>query len=101
MGRIQKPTPLKHCAHCASKLERKRFPSGDLECLLHFSRRKYCDQQCMARAFESKPKVGKAWATTHFHARKMVPKGSCERCGKPNARDVHHLDGDHTNNERL
>ena len=24
--------------------------------------------------------------------------GSCARCGKPNAQDVHHRDGDHRNN---
>ena len=95
----KKPTPPRYCEHCGKKLERKRLPNGDLEYLIHFSRRKFCDRACMAAAFDSRqtsPVAG--WSTTHYHARKLIPKGSCSRCGKPNARDVHHKDGDHRNN---
>ena len=81
-------------------MERKRLPNGDLEYLIHFNKRVYCDRQCMAKGFEAKPKTGTSWATTHAHARKLCPPGPCERCGVPDARDVHHRDGNHLNNLR-
>ena len=96
----RKPTPIKYCEHCETRLERKRIPSGALESLLHFGRRKFCNQQCMGAAFDARPTIGTAWATTHYHSRKMVPPGPCSRCGKPDAMDVHHEDGNHLNGSR-
>ncbi|CAO4179086.1 HNH endonuclease signature motif containing protein [Methylorubrum populi] len=93
----RKPDPIKHCEHCGKQLARKRLPSGALESLLHFGRRKFCDQDCMAKAFDARPTTGTAWATTHHHSRKLVVPGPCERCGKPDASDVHHRDGNHLN----
>jgi hypothetical protein len=94
----RKPTPIKHCENCEAQLERKRIPSGALESLLHFGRRKFCDQRCMAAAFDARPTNGTSWATTHHHARKLVAPGACSRCGRPDAMDVHHADGNHQNN---
>ena len=96
----RKPDPLKHCEHCGTRLVRKRSVSGVLESLLHFNRRKFCNQHCMAQAFDQRhsPEVG--WSTAHYHARKEVPPGSCNRCGKLDAIDVHHKDGNHLNNSR-
>lgn len=95
----KKPTPLKHCAYCAKKLERKPLPCGDLESLIHFNRRKYCDKVCMANAFDAKPsKPDAGWMTGHYHARRSIPPGPCKTCGKPDASDVHHKDGDYRNN---
>ena len=94
----RKPDPIKHCEHCGTQLARKRLPSGDLESLLHFRRRKFCDQKCMGKAFDGRTRGGSSWATTHYHARKLVPPGLCSRCGKPDASDVHHEDGNHQNN---
>jgi len=95
MGPKPKPTPLKFCATCGSKLERKRLKSGELESLLHFNRRPYCNRECMKIGFRAKPKTGISWAVTHKHARRMVPPGPCSVCGKPSALDVHHKNGDH------
>src|SRR5665213_783520 len=95
-----KETPLKHCDYCGIKLERKRFPNGDLESLFHFIHRKYCDQKCMGLMFDSRPSQSTDWSTTHYHARKLVPAGLCEECGKPDATDVHNKDGNHQNNLR-
>lgn len=96
----RKPDPIKHCEHCGTLLTRKRFPNGDLESMLHFGRRKFCDQKCMGKAFDARPTAGTSWMTTHYHARKLVPKGPCSRCGVPDASDVHHEDGDHLNGSR-
>ena len=95
----RKPTPERYCKHCGAKLERKRLPNGDLEYLIHFNKRKYCDRTCMGQAFDSRHSPDVGWSTAHYHARKIVERGSCSRCGKPNARDVHHLDGNHLNND--
>ena len=94
----RKPDPIKYCEHCGKQLARKRIPSGALESLLHFGRRKFCDQRCMGAAFDARTPSGTSWATTHYHARKIVPPGPCSRCGKPEATDVHHEDGNHQNN---
>jgi len=53
----------------------------------------------MARAFEEKPKTDDpAWMTAHYHARKIVGSGPCERCGSPDASDVHHKNGNWKDN---
>lgn len=54
----------------------------------------------MAVGFASKESVVRTWSATHAKARKMVPQGPCEKCGRESARDVHHVDGNHMNNER-
>ena len=77
---------------------RKRLPSGDLEYLIHFNRRKFCDQHCMALNFDRRHSPNVGWSGAHAVSRKMIPAGSCNRCGKPEARDVHHKDGNHLNN---
>ena len=98
MAAHRKPTPERYCEYCGKKLERKPLPNGCLEYLIHFNRRKYCDRRCMAASFDQRhsPEVG--WSTAHYHARKEMPHGSCNRCGKPDALDVHHKDGNHLNN---
>jgi hypothetical protein len=54
----------------------------------------------MAAAFDARPTSGTSWATTHHHARKEVPPGPCSICGKSDASDVHHKDGNHQNGSR-
>lgn len=100
MAAPMKQTPLRFCTHCGSKLERKRLPNGDLECLIHFNARMYCGRGCMAKAFEAKPKTSDpSWTTAHWHARKVLPRGPCARCGsKGRTEEVHHKDEDWQNN---
>lgn len=98
MAAHKKTTPLKFCENCGEKLERKLLPNGDLEYLIHFNQRKYCNRICMAIAFDQRhsPQVGQS--TARYHARKMIPPGCCNHCGKQNAKDVHHKDGNCQNN---
>ena len=95
-----KPTPVQFCQHCLKQLERKRMPNGDLESLLHFTRRKYCGRGCMAQAFEARPKkIDPGWMTAHYHARKIAPQADCcVKCGRMGRTDVHHKDEDWQNN---
>ena len=95
----RKPEPERYCKFCGKRLERKRLKNGQLESLLHFGRRKFCDRLCMARSFDERPTTDDpGWMTAHHHARKMVPQGPCSRCGAPGASDVHHKNGDWTDN---
>lgn len=94
----RKETPHRFCEHCGSKLERKRLPNGDLEYLIHFGRRKFCDRACMGAAFDARPPTANNSDANHYHSRKMIPKGPCSRCGALRGMDVHHKDGDHANN---
>ena len=98
------PMPLKQalekrCQSCGMRLERKRFPNGALESLLHFGRRKFCSEACFANSLRKERSDGK-WTSAHTMARKRVPTGPCERCGAPDARDVHHRNRDHQDNRR-
>ena len=98
MPQAIKPDPEKYCGHCRGLLKRVRFSSGVLESLNAFKRRKYCNRSCMAAAFDAKPTTSTSPSVTRYHARKMIPPGPCQKCGAPNGLDVHHIDGDHTNN---
>lgn len=82
--------PPRPCSWCQKPLERKRY-NGRLEDRSVFLRRKYCDQRCMARAFDERPvKETPTTGTAHWHSRKAIPKGPCQECGAANATDVHH-----------
>lgn len=94
----KKPTPDRYCHACGKRLERKRLPNGDLEYLIHFNRRRYCDKLCFAKGNTGQKKAVLQWAAAHARARKICPNGPCKKCGKPAATDVHHKDGDWNNN---
>ena len=101
MGRPRKPDPIKHCEQCGELMSRKRQRNGDLESMLHFGRRKFCDRKCMAANFDARPVTATPnWMTAHHHARKLVPKGPCEKCGNPKGMDVHHINEDWRDNRR-
>lgn len=107
MSRPIIPTPFRVCIECGKTLERKRLPNGDLEYMIHFNRRKFCNRVCMALNFDKRPIMARpSYATAHHHSRKMVAPGPCARCQAANAIDVHHKDenwrnNDPTNLERL
>lgn len=42
---------IKYCEQCGKLMNRKRDRSGVLESNLHFSRRKFCDRECMSANF--------------------------------------------------
>ena len=86
----KKPTPEKFCEHCGKQLERKRLPNGDLEYLIHFNRRRFCNLICSAKAQIGQQKAEVKWTTAHHHARRICPPGPCVKCGKP---DAEHIDG--------
>jgi hypothetical protein len=66
------------------------MPSGRLEDLTAFLRRKYCNRECMGKAFLSDD-------PTATYMRKFR-KDSCENCGGTSRLGVHHKDEDRTNN---
>lgn len=96
---LTKEAPPRSCASCGLTLTRKRY-NGRLEDFGVFQRRKFCDTRCMAMAFDQRPSTATSpkAKTGNYHARKLVPKGPCATCGKPNARDVHHLNGNRDDN---
>lgn len=93
----RKPTPERYCEQCGGKLERKRLPNGDLEYFYHFLRRKFCSQTCYGLSIRKDRSDGN-WSSAHTMARARMPLGPCEKCGRPDARDVHHRNGDHQDN---
>lgn len=95
-GRLFMELAMKSCAYCGKPLVRKRFSNGVLESQNQMRRRKFCDRRCMARKFDQKPET--SWAGAHEEARSIKSPGPCERCGKPDARDVHHKNGNWQDN---
>ena len=79
-------------------MERKRYANVVLQSWLHYNKQKYCNRECMKKAFRAKPKNGTSWMTVHYHARQLLPSGSCEICGSNKNVDVHHKDGNPQNN---
>lgn len=85
------------CQWCNRPMERKRFGSGTLEDRGAFTRRLYCNRDCMARAME-----GMKVETEHNGRRQAAKtvKPSCECCGRSTTRlSVHHIDENPTNND--
>jgi hypothetical protein len=95
----RKPDPIKFCASCGKQLVRKRMPNGSLESLLHFGRRKFCDQMCMAKGFTGRFKEAVQPKQGRYRARTLTRKVRCEMCGATTRRlDVHHRDENPLNN---
>ena len=90
---------VRYCAYCKKPMERKRLKNGELQSWLHYNKQKYCDRECMKKAFAAKPKTGKSWMVLHKHARQLKPYGNCEICGSDINVDVHHKDGNPENND--
>lgn len=96
MGQPRKPTPIKHCRKCRTRLERKDF-NGTLEDLAAFRRRKFCDRTCMAAWMEGRIKKPSPQASRRQSAKAVGP--SCELCGRTGCRlHVHHKDQNPENN---
>ena len=97
-----KPTPIKYCEYCGKKLERKDY-GRRLEDLGVFKKRKYCNIDCMKKAFIKQGKNNQGYSPAHHTARKIIytiynKEYKCEKCGSTKNVDVHHIDGDYTNN---
>jgi hypothetical protein len=103
MGGKPKDAPIKYCKYCNKQLERKRFPSGRLECLSAFNKRKYCCWLCMRKDWLTKEKSSQTYRNAHVTAKKIneliLQRTECEICGKVGKLDVHHIDGDYQNND--
>ena len=92
----------KYCEYCGKKLERKRY-NWRLEDFGVFNRRKYCNKDCMRKAFI---KVGindnQSYSNAHCTARhingEILQIDKCQICGKDGKLDVHHIDGNYQNN---
>lgn len=99
MAMQRKPDPYKTCKQCGKQMHRKRMSNGKLESMHDFKRRQFCDQKCMAASFEGRTRTDTpSWMTAHYHARKICPPGPCEVCGKEEATDVHHKNGNWRDN---
>ena len=93
----------KYCAFCGKKLERKYYSNGKLESVGQLMSRKYCDRECMKKAF-LKLETDAGWYASHNSARninrliKNNNADTCEICGKIGKMDIHHIDENPQNN---
>ena len=102
MPRKPKETPEKHCAYCGEKLERKRFGGNRLEDFSAFTRRKYCNQECMGNGFlrigHTTQNIDDAHSTSRHINKRILKSNRCAECGTDKDLQVHHIDGDYNNN---
>lgn len=94
MGRPIIPVAPKPCLQCGAIMERKRI-NGRLEDRAMYSRRKFCDQACMALALVKDAPSHRD--TYHWRARRMRSE-SCEACGAMKSLQAHHVDQNPKNN---
>lgn len=78
-------------------MARKRF-NGVLESNLAFSRRKYCNRQCMAMGMTGAIKAPPKPQSSRRRSAKMNA-GACEHCGGSSYLHVHHKDENPLNND--
>lgn len=96
---FRKPDPVKHCGTCSELMTRRRFqPSGYLESMSAFIKRRFCSRACRDVSLEGPRGVVTDPSGSRAYARDKVPPGPCSRCNKPNGIDVHHKDRDCFNN---
>ena len=93
------------CPYCGKTLKRKQYSNGQWESDLQFSIRKYCDRECMKRAFVERNGANQDYSSAHHSSRKIVylideRKRVCELCGSTKNIDVHHKDGNFQNNSQ-
>lgn len=89
----RKADPERACQQCGARMERK-VSNGRIEDRTVFSRRKYCDRACMARAFI---KIDPTLAAFRVRAKKLRG-ATCEVCGATTGLSAHHLDENPKNN---
>lgn len=91
----------KYCLYCGKPLCRKRY-NGRLEDFTVFTKRKFCDSDCMAKYRLTNTDDGSSWSSAHTTARKINDKiihgDKCEICGSSTNIDVHHIDFNWKNN---
>ena len=98
-----KPDPEKYCAYCGKEMHRVRFESVRLEDLSAFSRRKYCNRECMRKAFVKVGQSKQTYRCAHLSAYRLAyeilgKEKRCEICGSKRNIDVHHKDKNYRNN---
>lgn len=91
----------RYCKYCGKKLERKRF-NGRLEDFGVFTKRQYCNRECMKRDYLKVGETDANWSNAHASARNInkliLKKDHCEICGSKQNLDIHHIDGNWQNN---
>src|SRR5215831_7143626 len=94
MGFPPREVPEKRCLMCDTRLNRRRYPNGEIESPYWFLRRQFCSLHCANSRF----KGGLSRKAFYNRARKFRKK-QCEACGNQEARlHVHHVDENWKNN---
>lgn len=92
---------MSNCQYCGKELVRKQFKSKK-EDMAVFRKRKYCDRECMRKAYIKVGYNTASFTDSHATARKIkelfIDIDYCEICGKKGRLDVHHKDHDYNNN---
>ena len=95
MSRTAEPTEEKSCEFCGTAFQRRRMPSGRLEDLGVFRRRRFCSISCsVSMQHATEPPTA---AASRKRAQKII-LGSCEACGLTVNLSIHHVDGNPMNN---
>jgi len=89
----RKATPLKRCANCGTKMERRVNASGRLEDMGVFMRRIYCCRACMAKAMMHED----ASRVAHQARARRYRGAQCADCGATEHLHAHHADSDWSN----
>jgi 5-methylcytosine-specific restriction endonuclease McrA len=94
MGRPRVTDPVKDCATCGIRLQRKTY-NGRLEDMGAFRRRKFCSLQCSSASFAKD-----VLSNSKSYCKRARPflGTSCEACGVTTRLQAHHIDSNRRNN---
>lgn len=92
----RKPAPLVRCQTCRIPISKAPYES-----LAQFKKRKFCSHKChgATTANPEGPTHGGLPHRGRKVARRVKPRKACEQCGTSKRLEIHHRDGDATNNE--
>jgi hypothetical protein len=83
----------KKCERCGVLMTRRRMPSGTLEDMGSWNRRRFCSLSCANSRPHSTKKQTYLW-----RARKLIGS-ECAACGRKTRLQAHHIDGDQSHNQ--
>lgn len=92
--------PVKFCENCGKQLSPKVYASGSQESMAEFGKRRFCNRKCKGEGsrLPNGPKLGGLPHRGRKIARRKVVKTKCSVCSTTERLEVHHKDGDATNN---
>ena len=99
MVRIYERIYHKYCHYCGKIYFRPRLPSGYLQCMTDWNKRKYCSKTCSGKAAPRSTFKENASRSAYGKRVYKYRDYKCAECGSTKHVCIHHKDGNWKNND--